>query len=34
MLAAGWPDEESIAAALTDPVDPRTITEFFEERSQ
>jgi predicted phosphodiesterase len=34
MLAAGWPDERSIAAALIDPVDPATITEFFEERSQ
>jgi hypothetical protein len=33
MLAAGWPDERSIAAALTDPVEPRTITELFEERS-
>jgi predicted phosphodiesterase len=33
MLAAGWPDEGSVAAALIDPVDPRTITEFFEGRS-
>ena len=33
MLAAGWPDADSIAAALTDSVDPRTITELFEERA-
>ena len=33
MLAAGWPDERSIAAALTDPIDPVVITELFEERA-
>ena len=33
MLAAGWPDERSLAAALIDPVDPGEITAFFEERS-
>jgi predicted phosphodiesterase len=33
MLEAGWPDERSIAAALTDPIDPRAITELFEERA-
>jgi predicted phosphodiesterase len=33
MLAAGWPDERSIAASLTDPVDPAMITELFEERA-
>jgi predicted phosphodiesterase len=30
---AGWPDEQSIAAALTDPIDPIIITELFEERA-
>jgi putative phosphoesterase len=30
MLAAGWPDERSIAAALTDPVDPIEVTRYFE----
>lgn len=33
MLAAGWPDERSIAAALIDPIDPVVITELFEERA-
>jgi predicted phosphodiesterase len=33
MLAAGWPDERSIAAALTDPIDPAVITELFEQRT-
>ena len=33
MLAAGWPDERSIAASLTDPIDPVVITELFEERA-
>jgi putative phosphoesterase len=33
MLAAGWPDERSFAAALIDPVDPREITELFEQRA-
>jgi predicted phosphodiesterase len=31
MLAAGWPDERSIRASLIDPVDPVTITRFFED---
>jgi putative phosphoesterase len=30
MLAAGWPDERSIGGALTDPVEPRVVTEIFE----
>lgn len=30
MLAAGWPDEESIRAALIDPVDPIIVTRMFE----
>jgi predicted phosphodiesterase len=33
MLAAGWPDERSIAGALTDPIEPVVITELFEERA-
>jgi predicted phosphodiesterase len=33
MLAAGWPDEQSIGAALIDPIDPMTITKLFEERT-
>jgi putative phosphoesterase len=33
MLAAGWPDEESIAAALIEPVEPMVITKLFEERA-
>ncbi len=31
MLAAGWPDERSVAAALIDPVDPLVVTRFFED---
>jgi predicted phosphodiesterase len=30
MLAAGWPDRDSIEAALTEPVDPMTVTKLFE----
>ena len=30
MLAAGWPDEESVKAALTEPVDPSVVTQEFE----
>jgi hypothetical protein len=30
MLEAGWLDEESIAAALIDPVDPMVVTRLFE----
>jgi putative phosphoesterase len=33
ILAAGWPDERSFTAALVDPVDPREITELFEQRA-
>lgn len=32
MLAAGWPDERSITAALIEPVDPMVVTRLFEER--
>jgi hypothetical protein len=32
MLAAGF-DEESLNAALLDPVDPIVVTRFFEERA-
>ena len=31
MLEAGWLDRESIAAALTDPVDPMVVTRLFED---
>ena len=31
MLAAGWPDERSLGAALLDPVDPAVVTRIFEE---
>jgi predicted phosphodiesterase len=30
MLAAGWPDRDSIEAALTKPVDPMVVTTLFE----
>jgi len=30
MLAAGWPDERSLAAALIEPVEPMVVTELFE----
>jgi hypothetical protein len=30
MLAAGWPDERSVCAALVDPVAPGVVTELFE----
>jgi predicted phosphodiesterase len=33
MLASGWPDERSIAAALIDPLEPLVITGLFEERA-
>jgi len=32
MLDAGWPDEQSVGAALVDPVEPMVITRIFEER--
>jgi len=31
MLAAGWPDHESVRAALVDPVAPTVVTQLFEE---
>ena len=34
MLAAGWPDEDSVRAALIDPVDPLIVTELFESRAR
>jgi predicted phosphodiesterase len=30
ILAAGWPDEESITASLIDPIDPAEVTALFE----
>jgi hypothetical protein len=30
ILAAGWPDQESINASLIDPVDPLVVTNLFE----
>jgi putative phosphoesterase len=33
MLAAGWPDEQSIRAALIDPVEPMVVTRLFEDRA-
>jgi predicted phosphodiesterase len=30
ILAAGWPDERSVGAALVDPVEPTVVTEIFE----
>ena len=30
MLAAGWPDERSVNAALVDPVEPMVVTRIFE----
>jgi predicted phosphodiesterase len=33
LLAAGWPDVDSIAAALTEPVEALLVTELFEERA-
>jgi hypothetical protein len=32
MIEAGWHDEESIRAALTEPSDPDEITRIFEAR--
>ena len=31
MLEAGWPDERSVAGALTDPVEPIVVTRIFED---
>jgi predicted phosphodiesterase len=33
MLAAGWPDERSLGASLTDPVEPIVLTRLFEARA-
>lgn len=33
ILAAGWPDRDSITASLLDPVDPMVVTRLFEDRS-
>lgn len=33
MLAAGWPDERSVGAALLDPVEPIVVTRIFEQRA-
>jgi hypothetical protein len=33
MLAAGWPDDQSIRAALLDPVEPDVVTRLFEQRA-
>jgi hypothetical protein len=30
ILAAGWPDHDSIEAALIDPIDPLVVTKLFE----
>ena len=30
MLAAGWPDQDSIDGGLIDPVDPMFVTKLFE----
>jgi predicted phosphodiesterase len=31
ILAAGWPDERSVGAALVDPVEPSVVTRIFED---
>jgi hypothetical protein len=31
MLAAGWPDTESLTAALIEPVEPMVVTRLFED---
>jgi hypothetical protein len=31
ILAAGWPDQRSVAGALTDPVEPIVVTRIFED---
>jgi hypothetical protein len=33
MLAAGWPDEVSVGAALVEPVEAIVVTRIFEERA-
>ena len=33
MLAAGWPDERSVRAALIEPVEPMVVTELFEQHA-
>ena len=34
ILAAGWPDEQSVRAALIEPVEPAVITDLFEQRAR
>jgi len=34
MIAAGWPDERSVRAALVDPVEPIVVTEIFEQMAR
>ena len=34
ILAAGWPDERSVRAALVDPIEPIVLTRIFEELAQ
>jgi Calcineurin-like phosphoesterase superfamily domain len=34
ILATGWPDEESITAALIDPMNPDEITNLFERQAR
>ena len=31
ILAAGWPDERSVGAALVEPVDPIVVARIFED---
>jgi diadenosine tetraphosphatase ApaH/serine/threonine PP2A family protein phosphatase len=33
ILAAGWPDQQSITASMVEPVDPMFVTRLFEDRS-
>ena len=34
ILAAGWPDRDSIEASLVAPIDPATVTRIFEDRAR
>jgi predicted phosphodiesterase len=34
MLEAGWPDSESITAALIDPIEPEVVTRMFEDAAR
>jgi hypothetical protein len=33
ILAAGWPDEDSVAASLVEPVDAMVVTRLFEQQA-